>query len=75
MHRELDKFVETDEKVRGELDRKDYVEHIKSKNMEEMEKSMMKVKTSSPARTSAGASPYKSSRSPSKSALYKSTAH
>jgi len=45
--------VETDEKVRYELDRKDRVDYLKNKNFEELQKSFSRVKTSrSPARKS-----------------------
>ncbi len=46
MHKELDKFVETDERVRSELDRKGRVEYLKEKNQEEFQRSFIKVKTS-----------------------------
>lgn len=60
MHRELDRFVDTDEKVRGELDRKDRVDYLKSKNEVELQKSTIKVRESlSPERRSAYKSPYK----------------
>eukprot|EP01022_Parablepharisma_sp_SALTPOND_P034420 TRINITY_DN91724_c0_g1_i1.p1 TRINITY_DN91724_c0_g1~~TRINITY_DN91724_c0_g1_i1.p1 ORF type:complete len:415 (+),score=92.32 TRINITY_DN91724_c0_g1_i1:381-1625(+) len=46
LHRELDKFIETDERVRTELNRKHRVDTIKSKNFEELQKSFTKVRTS-----------------------------
>ena len=50
--------METDEKVRQELNRKDRIEYLKGKNQDEIMSSMYKVKTSqSPERRT---SPYKS---------------
>jgi ribosomal protein L35AE/L33A len=43
---ELDKFVEIDERVRMDLDRKKHVEYLKEKNSEEITRSIIKVKTS-----------------------------
>jgi len=61
LHAELDNFVEVDEKVRQDLNRKSRVEAIKNKNLQEFEKSFEKVRTSrSPSRqTSPDMSPYK----------------
>lgn len=55
--------MDTDEKVRGELNRKPRVEFIKEKNQEELQKSFAKVKSSiSPKKMGSGIrSPYKSS--------------
>ncbi len=56
LHRELDSFVATDEKVCVDLDRKSRVDYLKAKNEDEVQRSAAKVRTSqSPAR-----SPYKS---------------
>ncbi len=60
MHRELDSFVATDEKVRVDLDRKYRVDYLKSKNTDEVQKSVAKVRDSqSPVRRSPYKSPYK----------------
>jgi len=55
--------VETDEKVRGELNRKPRVDYLKERNQEELQKSFAKVKTSiSPKKLGSSVrSPYKSS--------------
>ena len=56
LHTEVDKIVSTDEKIRADLDRKSKYEYLKSKNMEELQRSAEKVRLSqSPKR-----SPYKS---------------
>ncbi len=61
LHNELDRFVETDEKVRRDLDRKPHVDYIKSKNTEELQQSIMKVRESlSPAKRSPSKSSYSS---------------
>jgi len=64
LHNELDRFVETDEKVRRDLDKKAHVEYLKSKNNTELEKSIIKLKEASPSKRSpsktAYTSPYKS---------------
>jgi hypothetical protein len=52
---ELDKFVETDEKVRTEINRKQYVEYLKGKNQEELQHLSTKIKSSvSPKKISEG---------------------
>ena len=57
MNKELDNFVITDEKARTDLDRKQRVEYIKTKNIDELQKSVTKLRESvSPVKKS----PYKS---------------
>ncbi len=51
LHRELDKFVETNEKVRGELDWREEVERMKGKNQRELQRSAEKLKRISPAKS------------------------
>ena len=46
LNNELDRFVETDEKVRHDLDRRIHVDYLKSKNTEELQQSIIKVKES-----------------------------
>lgn len=46
MHKELDKFVETDEKVRADLDRKHRVEYLKTKGQDEYQQSIVKLRNS-----------------------------
>lgn len=46
MHKELDNFVEADIKLRQDLDRKDRVDYIKSKNQGEYLQSSIRVKDS-----------------------------
>jgi len=60
LHAELDRFVEVDERVRQDLDLKNRVEYVKSKNLEDLQRSIEKVKKSrSPERrTSPHKSPY-----------------
>ena len=54
----MNDFVETDEKVRVELDRKQHVEYLKAKISSELENSAKKVRNSrSPVRRQ---SPYRS---------------
>ena len=49
-------FVETDEKVRTEINRKQRVEYVKAKNQEELQRSINKVKNSmSPKKSGAEA--------------------
>lgn len=61
MHKELDKFVETDEKVRTDLDRKIRVDYLKSKNQEELQQSFVKAKLrSSPRKNEPSATMYQS---------------
>ncbi len=58
MHNELERFVEVDEKVRQDLDRKGEVDYIREKNNEEIQRSAAKVRNSqSPVRQG---SPYRS---------------
>lgn len=53
LHRELDSFVDTDEAVRNDLDRKSRVEYIKHRNEEELRRSAERVRKSiSPERLS-----------------------
>eukprot|EP00831_Metopus_contortus_P001478 TRINITY_DN1052_c0_g1_i1.p1 TRINITY_DN1052_c0_g1~~TRINITY_DN1052_c0_g1_i1.p1 ORF type:complete len:570 (-),score=136.84 TRINITY_DN1052_c0_g1_i1:11-1525(-) len=66
LHRELDQFADTNEKVRRELDRKDRVDYLRNKNDSEYQQSMSRVLTASPGK-SPSKSPYHTpSRSPSK---------
>lgn len=52
LNNELDTFVDTNEKARNNLNRRDHVEYIKNKNREELTKSIDKVRKSrSPERT------------------------
>jgi len=61
LNRELDSFVDTDQKVREDLDRKYRVDYLKAKNNEELQKSVTKLRESqSPAKKSPYKSPYKS---------------
>ena len=57
--------METNEKVRRDLDRKDRVDYLKSKNQNELEQSIVKVRTSLSPKKSPYKSPYKSPKSPS----------
>lgn len=50
LQHELDSFVETDEVVRRNLDRKDKVYHIRSKVDEVIKKSMYDLSSKSPCR-------------------------
>lgn len=60
MNRELDSFVDTNEKVRVDLDRKGRVDYLRSKNSHEYQRSLAKVRESqSPVRRSPYKSPYK----------------
>ena len=53
LHNELERFVETDEVVRHELDRKPRVDYIKSKNTDALQQSIIRVRNSqSPVRRS-----------------------
>ena len=59
MHRELGSFVDVDEKVREELNRKPRVEDLRERNQAELQKSFDKVKTSlSPKHSARSASRY-----------------
>jgi len=55
----LDNVVETDEKIKQNLDRKNRIEYIKGKNLQELQKSAEKVRMASPEKSSYK-SPYKS---------------
>ena len=62
LHTEIDGIVITDSKVRDELNRKDKLQYMKSKNLEELQKSSEKVRMStSPKRLADLKSPYSSS--------------
>jgi hypothetical protein len=50
LQRELDGFIETDEIVKRNLDRKDKVSHIRSQVDEVIKRSMMEVRSRSPIR-------------------------
>lgn len=53
LHNELERFVETDEVVKHELDRKPRVDYIKSKNTDALQQSIIRVRNSqSPVRRS-----------------------
>jgi len=62
LSRELDKVVESDDKIKQDLDRKNRISYIKEKNENELQRSAEKVRMASPDRTSPskGKSPYKS---------------
>lgn len=61
LHQEIDSIVITDSKVREDLNRKDKLQYIKSKNIEELQKSSEKVRMStSPKKLMDTKSPYKS---------------
>ena len=59
LNTELEKFVETDEVVKKDLDRKSRIEYIKNRNIIELEKSLNRVRNSqSPKRSPYGRSEY-----------------
>ncbi len=59
--------METDEKVRRELDRKDQVQYLKAKNQDQLTTSIIKVRNSQSPKRSPYKSPLKSDyKSPSK---------
>jgi len=61
LHQEIDSIVITDSKVREDLNRKDKLQYMKSKNIEELQKSSEKVRMStSPKKLMDTKSPYKS---------------
>jgi len=63
MNNELERFVETDERVRRDLDRKYKVDYLKSKNSDQLQKSFARVVRVTSPKRSPYSSPY---RSPSK---------
>ena len=67
MHKELDEFADTNERVRHELDRKDRVDYLKQKNEGEYVRSIEQVRSSQSPKKSPYKSPYHSPyKSPSK---------
>ena len=61
LHKEIDGIVITDSKVREDLNRKDKLNYMKAKNMEELQRSSEKVRMStSPKRVADSKSPYSS---------------
>ena len=47
LHKEVETIVNTDEKIRSDLDRKLKFDYLKSKNLEELQRSAEKVRLSS----------------------------
>lgn len=60
LNRELDTFVDTNEKARMDLNRRDRVNYIKGRNQEEIQRSTEKVRKSRSPERSPYRSPYKS---------------
>lgn len=63
LNNELERFVQTDEKARRELDRKYRVDYLKSKNTDQLQQSFERVRNATSPKRSPYSSPY---RSPSK---------
>jgi hypothetical protein len=59
LNRELDKVVETDEKIKEDLNRKGRIALIKERNEMELQRSAEKVRTSKSPVKSSIKSPYK----------------
>lgn len=61
LNNELERFVETDERARRDLDRKYRVDYLKNKNADELQQSFARVRNAASPKRSPYSSPYRSS--------------